>query len=385
MKEIYCDNSATTKVYPEVIDEMKKYFEQDWGNPSSIYAKGRLVKDKIFEAKDRIARILNCEPDEIYFTSGGSESDNLFIKGCFKENSCIITSEIEHPAVLNACKSLHLLGCLQITLKVNKDGIIDLDFLEGIKDLIKKEKPIYASIMLVNNETGMIQPITKIAKKLKELVPNIIIHTDAVQAVGKVKLDVKELGVDAMSLSGHKFGAPKGIGIFYLKEGIKCKPLIDGGGQENGLRSGTENVPYIMGITKALEMTYSNFNRKTDDLEMFDRFFIRRILEEIPEAELNTSIAHRAAGVINLRFRGINAQNLLLYLDHYNIYVSAGSACHSDSDTPSHVLTAMGISEQDALSSLRFSFKEPISPSDIDYIIKILKKGIEKQIMYEFI
>jgi cysteine desulfurase len=380
MKEIYCDNSATTPVYPEVIEEMETYFKDVWGNPSSIYARGRIAKQHIEVARLRVAQILNCEPEEVYFTSGGSESDNLFIKGCFKENSTIITSPIEHPAVLNACKAIHKLGAIQITLPVNDEGAIDMYRVKELSSLIQKEKPIYATVMLVNNETGAIQPIRELANYLRELVPNIIIHTDAVQAVGKVSLDVKKLGVDSMSLSGHKFGAPKGIGIFYLKKGIECNPIIDGGGQESGLRNGTENVPYIMGITKALEMTYQDFDNKQREMFEFDSKFIGKILSEIKEAKLNLSLnSNRAYGVINIRFNGINAQNLLLYLDNNDIYVSAGSACHSDSDSPSHVLKAIGLTDDEALSSLRFSFKHPIPDEDIDYIVQTLKDGISLQ------
>lgn len=386
MEEIYCDNSATTPVYPEVIREMNIYFLKHWGNPSSIYAKGRLAKYVITNARERIAKILNCSPDEIYFTSGGSESDNLFIKGCFKENSAIITSPIEHPAIMNACKQIHTLGALQITLPITKSGIIDIEGVKKLKNLIQKEKPIYASVMLVNNETGMIQPIQELSKLLKSYVPNIIFHTDAVQAVGKMKLDVQELGVDSLSLSGHKFGAPKGIGILYLKRGIKCNPLINGGGQEQGLRSGTENVPYIMGIARALEITYQGFNEKMIEMEEFDYRFRYKILNGIKEAYSNipeNAIRYKAKGIFNIAFQDINAQNLLLYLDNHDICVSAGSACHSDSDTPSHVLKAMGLTDSEALSSLRFSFKEPISNNDIDYIIKILKDGIRQQKKYD--
>ena len=386
MEEIYCDNSATTPVYPEVIREMNIYFLKHWGNPSSIYAKGRLAKYVITNARERIAKILNCSPDEIYFTSGGSESDNLFIKGCFKENSAIITSPIEHPAIMNACKQIHTLGALQITLPITKSGIIDIEGVKKLKNLIQKEKPIYASVMLVNNETGMIQPIQELSKLLKSYVPNIIFHTDAVQAVGKMKLDVQELGVDSLSLSGHKFGAPKGIGILYLKRGIKCNPLINGGGQEQGLRSGTENVPYIMGIARALEITYQGFDEKMIEMEEFDYRFRYKILNGIKEAYSNipeNAIRYKVKGIFNIAFQGINAQNLLLYLDNHDICVSAGSACHSDSDTPSHVLKAMGLTDSEALSSLRFSFKEPIPNNDIDYIIKTLKDGIRQQKKYD--
>ena len=386
MKEIYCDNSATTPVYPAVIDEMEKYFKDIWGNPSSIYTVGRIAKQAINNARERVAKILNCKPNEIYFTSGGSESDNLFIKGCFKENSAIITSPIEHPAIINACKQIHTLGSLQITLPITKSGIIDIEGVKELKNLIQREKPIYASVMLVNNETGMIQPIQELSKLLKSYVPNIIFHTDAVQAAGKIKLDVQELGVDALSLSGHKFGAPKGIGILYLKNGIKCTPLINGGGQEQGLRNGTENVPYIMGIARALEITYQDFNEKMNKMEEFDYRFRYKILNEIHEAYLNipeSAIKYKAKGIFNIAFQGINAQNLLLYLDNHDIYVSAGSACHSDSDTPSHVLKAMGLTDYEALSSLRFSFKEPLPSEDIDYVIKVLKDGIKLQQKYD--
>lgn len=381
MKRIYCDNSATTRVYPEVIREMNKYFKKNWGNPSSIYEEGRFAKKKILEAKERVAKVLNCEPDEIYFTSGGSESDNLFIKGCFKENSTIITTDIEHPAVLNACKSLHKLGVTQITLKTNDLGLIDFEFLRNIDNLIKNEKPIYATVMLVNNETGMIQDIELLSKYLKLYVPDIIIHTDAVQAVGKTYLDTKFLGVDAMSLSGHKFGAPKGIGILYLKKGIKCNPLIDGGGQEEGIRSGTENVPYIMGITKALEITQGRYKNEKhrEKMKKFDTIFREELRKNISGVFFNTLGTSSASGIINVRFAGVDAQSLLLYLDSKGISVSAGSACHSDNNTPSHVLKAMGLSDEEALSSLRFSFVEPLKKSEMRYVIKTLKEGIDIQ------
>ena len=384
-KIIYCDNSATTKVYPEVAKEIEKYFVECYGNPSSVYSLGRIAKNYINEARKRVAKILNCDPEEVYFTSGGSESDNIFVKGCFKEGSAIITSPIEHPAILNACKAIHKLGSLQITLPVNKSGIIDLEQVKQLEGLIKREKPIYATVMLVNNETGMIQPIKELCSYLKSICPNLIFHTDAVQACGKVSIDVKELGVDSLSLSGHKFGAPKGIGILYLKKGIHCNPLIDGGGQENGLRSGTENVPYIMGITKALEITHKKYLRSLQPYGMkeFDAFFLTELLYWIKDAKLNGEPSNRAYGVFNICFSGVNAQNLLLYLDNHDICVSAGSACHSDKDTPSHVLRAMGLSEDEALSSLRFSLKDPISSSSIRYIIKTLQDGIAQQKKYE--
>lgn len=386
MKKIYCDNSATTPVFPEVIKEIDNYLSDGWGNASSVYTIGRESKFNMENARARVAKILNCEPEEIYFTSGGSESDNIFVKGCFKPSSAIITTSMEHPAIRNACDSLKEQDCLKITLSPNSQGLITLESLMELEGIIKKEQPIFATIMLVNNETGMIQPIKEISKYLKSICPNIIIHTDAVQAVGKVILDVKNLGVDSMSLSGHKFGAPKGIGILYLKKGIECKPLIDGGGQEMGLRSGTENIPYIMGIAKALELTYENFDKKIEELADFDYDFGFQILDKIPEARFNVPFntsAPRAQGIFNIRFNGINAQNLLLFLDNAGIYVSAGSACHSDSDTPSHVLKAIGLTDEQALSSLRFSFKHPLSEEDINYIIETLKEGIKFQQKYD--
>ena len=364
IRKIYCDNSATTKVYPEVIREINKYLKMEWGNPSSIYCRGRNAKIAIEDARERIAKILNCLPEEIYFTSGGSESDNIVIKGLAKKDKTMIVSEFEHPAILNACKRLEEDGYKIVYMK-KTDDFWNID---------EKKNINLISFMLVNNETGTIFPINE----FKEYKKSFIVHTDAVQAVGKIELDVKKLGVDAMSLSGHKFGAPKGIGVLYLRKGIECKPLIDGGGQENGLRSGTENVPYIMGIAKALEITYKNFEKKNKKMKEFDEYFIKQLQLNIPEVQLN-HFGERCSGVINLRFDGIDAQNLLLYLDRYGIYVSAGSACHSDSNTPSHVLKAFGLTDEEALSSLRFSFKKPLSRRQVKRLIKVLKQGIALQ------
>ena len=303
-----------------------------------------------------------------------------FIKGAFEKNCNFITSQIEHPAVLESCKQLYFYrGCNIITLSPDKDGVITLESLAKEEKKIKSLQPKFATIMLVNNETGMIQPIKELFKTLRKWCPNIICHTDAVQAVGKTSLDVQDLGVDSLSLSGHKFGAPKGIGILYVKNGVKLNPLINGGGQENGLRSGTENVPDIMGITKALEIT--EHNRILNHVKMveFDEMFLTKMWNNFSNIQLNGSHYDRALGIFNICFKGISAQNLLLFLDFYNIFVSAGSACHSDSDEPSHVLTAMGVSKEDALASLRFSFKEPIDSKKIDYIIDKLKKGINLQ------
>lgn len=378
--ELYLDNSATTQPYPEVVKEINTFLSTYWGNPSAITLFGRVAKTDIENARQRVAKILNCEPDEIYFTSGGSESDNTFVKGCFKDNCSFITSPIEHPAIKNACKAICSLGAHQITLPILPEGKIDMRGVKQLEKLHLKEKPKFMTVMLINNETGMIQPIKELTEYFKSILPSIIIHTDAVQAAGKMKLDVKELGVDSLSLSGHKFGAPKGIGILYLKKGIECKPLIDGGGQEKGLRSGTENVPYIMGVTKALEITYNNLNKKLDEMEQFDKKFYDRITQEIPQAKLNSGWLDKACGIFNFRFEGINAQSLLSYLDYNGIYISAGSACHSDSEEPSYVLTAMGLSREEAQSSLRFSMNRPLLDSEMDYLIKTLKDGIKLQL-----
>lgn len=377
--ELYCDYSATTPILPEALVSMMPYLIDGYGNPSSIYSKGREAKDVINKAREIISNILECEPEEIIFTSGGTESDNLAIKGVAQskgKDGLYITSKIEHPAVLECFKELENDGYEVMYLDVNKYGLVNVN---QIVNLINEKKKInFVSVMYANNELGIIQPIECIGTLLKEYDSNIIFHTDAVQAVGKRKFCLKDSNIDLMSASGHKFGAPKGIGFIYIKNNIQLRYQNLGGGQEFKKRSGTENVASIVAIAKALdvhnEMIYHNSISKLQEKESV----LLCSLNGIDGMHLNTVYScDRINGVINIRFDNVSAQSLLLYLDNKNIYISAGSACHSDSDTPSHVLKAIGLSDDEALSSVRISFDNTITDEEIKYLAKCIKDGVE--------
>ena len=378
--ELYCDYSATTPVLPEVLVAMMPYFIEGYGNPSSVYSIGRKARLAIDQSRAVIANILECNMEEIIFTSGGTESDNLAIKGVAQvkgKDGLYITSKIEHPAVLNCFKELENNGYNVIYLDVTKDGVVKVEQLMNLIDLRKKIN--FVSIMYANNELGIIQPIDSIGNMLKKYDPNIIFHTDAVQAVGKRKISLKDNNIDLLSASGHKFGAPKGIGFIYIKNGTKLNYQNLGGGQEFGKRSGTENVAGIVGICKALEVhnkILSNLDKVTKLQEK--ESYLLSLLSQIQDAKLNASYTcDKITGILNIRFKDVSAQSLLLYLDDKNICISAGSACHSDSDTPSHVLKAIGLSDEDALSSIRISFDNSITNEEIEYLAKCIKNGVD--------
>lgn len=384
-KELYCDYSATTPVLPEVLVEMMQYFLEGYGNPSSVYAKGREAKMAIESARTRIANIFKCEPEEIIFTSGGTESDNLAIKGVAQEkgkNKLYITSKIEHPAILNTFKELERLGYRVMYLDVNKYGFINIQQIEQV--ITDKEDIALVSIMYANNELGTIQQINLISQMLKEYDKNIIFHTDAVQAVGKKEIILDGSNIDLLSASGHKFGAPKGVGFLYKRNGIKLNCQNIGGGQELGLRSGTENVAGIVGMAKALEIHMDNLYYNLNELQKKENYFINLLLH----IGMDNDIIHfnsikpdgskrKIGGVINVRFDNVGSQSLLLYLDNKNICVSAGSACHSDSDTPSHVLKSIGLTDEEALSSIRISFDNTITIDELDYLAQSIKEGVD--------
>lgn len=374
--KLYCDYSATTPVLPEVLTTMLPYFLNEYGNPSSLYTIGRIARTAVEEARHTIANILNCNSEEIIFTSGGTESDNLAIKGTAQEkgkDGLYITSKIEHPAVLNCFKELEDEGYNVFYLDVTKDGIIKIDQLIDIINL--KKKINFVSIMYANNELGVIQPIDTIGNILKKYDSSIVFHTDAVQVIGKRKINLENTNIDMLSASGHKFGAPKGIGFIYIKNGIKLKYQNLGGGQEFGKRSGTENVAGIVGISKALEI----YNKKLpliNELQSKESYLLC-LLTNIKGMQLNFDYScDKIAGILNVRFKDVSAQSLLLYLDSKDICVSAGSACHSDSDTPSHVLKAIGLSDEDALSSIRISFDNSITNQEIEYLAKCINDGV---------
>ena len=375
MKYKYFDHAATTKVDEKVIKEMIPYMEIEYGNPSSLYTLGRRAKQAVEEAREKIAREINCEKKEIYFTSCGSESDNLAIKGVAYSNKAkgnhIITSKIEHPAVLNTCKRLETEGFKITYLNVDNEGKISIEELE--RNIT--EKTILISIMFANNEIGTIEPIKEIGKIAKKY--NIIFHTDAVQAIGNIRIDVKELNINLLSMSAHKFYGPKGMGALYVQNGIEFEKLQDGGHQEKDKRAGTENVPGIVGMGKAIELAYKNLDDNNKKMIELRDYFINEINSKIPNVKLNGSIKSRLPGNINFSFKGIEGEELLLKLDEKGICASSGSACSSGNSEPSHVLTSIGLTKDLAFGTLRITIGKENTKEDIVYLIDNLINVVE--------
>jgi len=372
---VYADNAATTPVAPEVIKEMAPVFEQFWGNPSSLHQKGREAKALLDSARERIAKIFNCNPAELYFTSCGTESDNWAIKGAAyrmraKGKTHIVTSKIEHHAVLNTCEALEKDGFTVTYVGVDADGVVDMDELSRAVN----DKTALVAIMYANNEVGTIEPISEIAKIAHSA--GALMFTDAVQAVGNVDIDLSTLGVDMLSLSGHKIGAPKGIGMLYIRKGVVINNLVDGGGQERRKRAGTENLPYIVGLAKALELAKENLSDLPRVAKMRDRLISE--LTKIPYSKLNGHKTNRLAGNVNIGFEFIEGESLLLWLDISGICASTGSACSSASLEASHVLLAMGVPHEKAHGSLRLSISHSTTDEDIDYIIEKVPEVVEK-------
>ena len=366
----YFDNAATTKVKSEVLEEMLPYLKEEYGNASSLYSIGRKAKRAIEKARRQVAELINCNPEEIYFTSCGSESDNTAVKGIAKAYSKrgkhIITSKIEHPAILHTCQSLEKQGYRVTYLSVDENGKINLDELRRVISM----DTILISIMTANNEIGTIQPIEEISKIAKMY--NIIFHTDAVQACGNIPIDVQKMGIDSLSLSGHKINAPKGIGALYIKKGIEFEKFIDGGHQENDKRAGTENVAEIVALGKACEIAKNNLENHMKYLQELRDYFITQIEENVQDVKLNGDREKRLPGNTNFSFKGIKGETLLLKLDEIGICASTGSACSSGVEAPSHVLTAIGLSNELANSSLRVTFGEENTKEDASYLIKNL-------------
>ncbi len=376
MKSIYFDNAATTKLDDEVFNEMLPYLKDNYGNASSIYKLGRESRKVVEESREKIARILNCKPNEIYFTAGGSESDNTAIKGIAKANTKkgnhIITSKIEHPAVLETCRQLEKEGFEVSYISVNEKGIIDLE------ELKKEIRPstILISIMFANNEIGTIQPIEEIGKIAKE--NNIYFHTDAVQAIGNIRIDVQKLNIDSLSLSGHKFYGPKGIGALYVKSGVQFEKLISGGHQERNKRAGTENVAGIVGIGKAMDLAYQNLDEHNKQIKELRDYYVEQVKERIPYIKINGDMDNRLPGNSNISFRFIEGEGLLLNLDLKGICASSGSACTSGSLDPSHVLLAIGLPHEIAHGSLRISIGKYNTKEEVDYLIDNLVEIVNK-------
>ena len=375
MKIKYFDNAATTKVKEEVLNEMLPYYSIQYGNPSSLYTIGRYTKRAIEKARKQVANLINCNSNEIYFTGSGTESDNTALKGIAYANKVkgnhIITSKIEHSAILNACKTLEKQGFKVSYINVDKDGIINI---QELVNSITKDT-ILISVMFANNEIGTIEPIEKISAIAKKY--NIIFHTDAVQAVGNVPIDVKSLGIDLLSLSGHKINGPKGVGALYVKTGINFDRIMDGGGQEKKKRSGTENVAGIVGLGKAAEISQKNMQKHINKLLDLREYFIKQIEEKIPEAKLNGSRKGRLPGNTNFSFKNIDGQTLLLKLDEKGICVSSGSACSAGNSNPSHVLVAIGASKEWAKGTIRVTFGEENTKEEIDYLVENIISNIK--------
>ncbi len=370
MNTIYLDNNATTKTDEEVVKAMMPYLLDNYGNPSSIYKIGRENKKVVEDSREKIAKILNCEPNEIYFTSGGSESDNTAIRGIAysykNKGNHIITSKIEHPAVLETCKQLEREGFEVSYIGTDKNGIVDL---EELKKEIKQTTTLI-TIMFANNEIGTLQPIKEIGEIAKN--NNIIFHTDAVQAVGSVLIDVKELNIDSLSLSAHKFYGPKGIGVLYVRKGIKFEKFVNGGHQERNKRAGTENVAGIVGLAKAMELAYQDLEEHNKKIKELRDYYVEQVKEKIPYIKINGDMEKRLPGNCNISFRFIEGEGLLLNLDLKGICASSGSACTSGSLDPSHVLLAIGLPHEIAHGSLRISIGKYNTKEEIDYLVENL-------------
>ena len=373
---MYLDNSATTQVSKEVFDEMESYYTKDFGNPSTLYALGRESKKALELARKRVADSINAKPEEIIFTSGGSESDNLAIKGlAFKlaeKGKHIITSEIEHPAVSQTLEFLQSLDFEVTYLPVYEEGIIRID---DLKNAIR-EDTILITIMHGNNEIGTIQPIEEIGKIARE--NNIKFHTDAVQTFGKIEVDVEKLNVDLLSLSSHKINGPKGVGALYIKKGTRLVPFIHGGGQERGIRSGTENVPGIVGFGKACELASQNLTQHYDKLVSIRDELIEKVLNNIPESYLNGDRENRLPNIVNFRFKAIEGESLILLLDNKGYQTSTGSACSSKTLEASPILTALGLDPVDVHGSLRISLAPENDEFNIDEFVDAISTSVER-------
>ena len=367
-RRIYMDNAATTATRPEVLEAMLPYFTQHYGNPSSIHAFGRDARRALENARKQVAAALNCEPREVYFTAGGSESDNWAIRCALqnKQGKHIITTAIEHHAVLHTCEYMEKQGYEVTYLPVDEYGIVSV---EDVKKALRPDTALI-TIMAANNEIGTIQPIAEIGKIAKKA--GILFHTDAVQAIGAIPVDVKEWNVDMLSLSGHKFHAPKGVGALYIRKGIRISNLIYGGAQERGLRAGTENLPGIVGLGKAIELAVAELPEYAERMTKLRDKLIDGILSNISDVQLNGHRTQRLPGNVNVSVRYVEGEALLMRLDLAGIAASSGSACTSGSLDPSHVLLAIGLPHEIAHGSLRLSLGSETTEADVDYVIETL-------------
>jgi cysteine desulfurase len=378
---VYLDNAATTPVDPRVLDAMRPYWEEDWGNPSSVYAVGRRARRALDAGRDRIAQILNCRANEIVFTGCGSESDNLAIKGAAMALAeqrgwrHVVTSRIEHHAVLHACQWLTAHLGFEVTyVDVDSNGSVDPG---AVASAIRPDTAV-VSIMYANNEVGTVEPIAEIAAAIKAVNPGTIFHTDAVQAGGLLPLDVQAMGVDLLALSGHKFYAPKGVGLLYVRRGTPLVHMLSGGGQERGVRAGTENVAYIVGMTTALELAYSDLDARVARVSRLRDRIIDGVTTRISGARLTGHPTMRMPNSASFAIAGADGESLLLNLDQEGIYASSGSACTSGTLEISHVLQAMRLPEAEARGSLRLTTGIRTTDADVDRLLEVLPGIVER-------
>ncbi|WP_292468653.1 cysteine desulfurase NifS [Methanolobus sp.] len=375
MKQIYMDHSATTPVDQLVVDAMIPYFTEIFGNSSSLHSFGGEAAEALSMARKQVAEAIGALPEEIIFTSGGTESDNLAIRGVIPYNTSkkhIITSVIEHPAVLNTCSFLESMGHEVTYVPVDTEGIVDIRKLE---ESVRKDT-VLISIMHANNEVGTIQPIKEIAQIAKK--HDIYFHTDAVQTVGKIPVNVDELDVDMLSISSHKIHGPKGVGALYIRKGTAIEPIIFGGNHENGMRSGTENIPGIVGLAKAMSLAQQRLNADSKHMQEMRDSLISRIFDIIPDVRLNGHPVQRLPNNINLSFKYVEGESMLMLLDMKGIAVSTGSACSSKSLKASHVLSSLNLEDDYIHGSLRISLGRENTMEDIDYVVESLKETVLK-------
>jgi cysteine desulfurase len=377
MRKVYLDHNATTPVHPEVLEAMLPYFKEKFGNPSSIHSFGRETKVALEDAREKVASLLGASSNEIFFTGGGTESDNLAVKGTAyanrKKGLHIITSKIEHHAILESCKFLEKEGFVITYLPVDSKGVVDPG---ELKKAIRDDTTL-VSIMYVNNEVGSMQPIEEFSGMAKER--GIYFHTDAVQAMGKMSISVKKLNnIDMLSMSGHKINGPKGVGAIFIRKGVRITPWSHGGHHERSRRAGTENIPGIVGFAKALELAVRDLEDQNKHLKELTETFYRKLTETIPDVILNGDLNRRVSNTLNLSFKGVEGESIILSLDLKGVAVASGSACTSGTLEPSHVLSAMGIAPEIAQGAIRFSFGRDNTMEDVEYVASILPDMVSR-------
>jgi len=373
MRRVYLDNNATTPVLPEVVDAMRPYFSERFGNASSIHRHGQESRAAVERARDSVAGLLGCQASEIVFTSGGTESDNLAIAGLTSEGDHVITSTVEHHAVLYVCKHLEDIGCEVTYVPVDGNGLIDP---EDVRRALRANTKLI-SIMMANNETGVLQPVEEIGRVAAEA--EVFFHTDAVQAAGKVSIGVRGIGCSALSISGHKMHAPQGVGALYVRKGVRIQPLFYGGRHERSRRAGTENVPGIVALGKAAELATQGFERGDDsNISTLRDRLQQRILAQVEDAGVNGGDAPRVPNTTNIYFDHIDGESMVIALDLKGLAVSTGAACSSGAIEPSHVLTAMGLRGDRARASIRFSVGKQNTTEDIDVALALVPEAVAR-------